>query len=228
MGGISSKISSKGVSPNYTYAEPLHEKPVFHYLMFLMVITTLVIGSVALFKISRIQSPLPTGNAVAETISIDDFLRKLTSHDEMKSYVGIAPLNLVQITSNNLPTLQSQISGLDVTYFGNFLVQYPDKIIIYDYATDKIRGSVAIPVQQQAQLSADVIEKLYKHQEMQGLQNQQPLGGQLDAKSLETLKQQFPDVYANAKAGDFLLRYQTKLIIYDYNQDKIVNAVNLK
>ena len=69
--------------------------------------------------------------------------------------------------------------------------------------------------------------KLNKHPEVQGLQNQQPIGGQIDAASLNSLKQQFPDVYANAKVGDFLLRYQTKLVIYDYNQDKVVNAVNL-
>ena len=69
--------------------------------------------------------------------------------------------------------------------------------------------------------------KLNKHVELKGLQNQQPIGGQLDQSSLNTLRQQFPDVYANAKVGDFLLRYQTKLVIYDYNQDRIVNAVNL-
>ena len=81
--------------------------------------------------------------------------------------------------------------------------------------------------QQLPQLPADFFTKLNKHSELQGLQNQQPIGGQLDADSLNTLKQQFPDVYANAKVGDYLLRYQTKLIIYDYNADKIVNTVNL-
>jgi len=80
---------------------------------------------------------------------------------------------------------------------------------------------------QQAQLPADFFTKLNKHNELQGLQNQQPIGGQIDAASLAILKQQFPDVYANAKVGDFLLRYQTKLIIYDYNNNRIVNAVNL-
>ena len=89
-----------------------------------------------------------------------------------------------------------------------------------------IRAKVNLQ-QPQAQLPNDFFTKLYIHPEAQGLQSQQPAGGQIDANSLATLKQQFPDVYANAKAGDFLLRYQTKLIIYDYNQDKIINAVNL-
>lgn len=80
---------------------------------------------------------------------------------------------------------------------------------------------------QQAQLPADFLTKLNAHPELQGLENEQPIGGQLDADSLNTLKQQFPDVYLNAKVGDFLLRYTTRLIIYDYNADVIVNAVNL-
>ena len=76
-------------------------------------------------------------------------------------------------------------------------------------------------------MPADFFAKLNSHPELQGLQDQQPTGGQLDEASLNTLNQQFPDVYANAKVGDFLLRYQTKLIIYDYAQDRIVNAVGL-
>jgi hypothetical protein len=65
------------------------------------------------------------------------------------------------------------------------------------------------------------------HPELAGLENEQPVGGQIDQASLDTLRQQFPDVYADAKVGDFLLRCTTRLIIYDYNADTIVNAVNL-
>jgi len=73
----------------------------------------------------------------------------------------------------------------------------------------------------------DFLSKLNTHPELQGLETEQPVGGQLDADSLNSLKQQFPDAYANAKVGDFLLRYTTMLIIYDYNADKIVNTINL-
>ena len=79
----------------------------------------------------------------------------------------------------------------------------------------------------QAQLPADFLAKLNAHPELAGLENEQPVGGQLDQASLGTLRQQFPNVYANAKVGDFLLRYSTRLIIYDYNSDAIVNAVDL-
>jgi hypothetical protein len=133
----------------------------------------------------------------------------------------------VQINKDNFASLQSQISGLDISYIGSFIVQYRDGIVLYDYKNDKIKGTLAFQ-QQAPQLPSDFFVKLNKHAEVQGMQNEQPIGGQLDESSLSTLKQQFPDVYANAKAGDFLLRYKAKLVIYDYNSDRIVNAVNLQ
>ena len=200
----------------------LFEKPAFQYAVVLSIIATLVISIFALVNIYQIKNTV-----VPKTVNTNDFLKKLTSHAEMKAYVGAAPLNIVQISSNNFANLQSQISGLDTSYIGNFLVQYTDRVIVYDYGNDKIRGSVSLQSQQQSQLAADLAAKLYRHPEMAGLQSEQPVGGQLDADSLNTLKQQFPDVYANAKVGDFLLRYKTKLVIYDFNADRIVNDVKL-
>ena len=55
-----------------------------------------------------------------------------------------------------------------------------------------------------------------------------PVGGQLDDASLASLKQQFPNVYSNAKTGDYLLRFPTGLVVFDYNQDKVVTAVPLQ
>jgi len=191
------------------------KSPVIHIILILLVVATLVVSSLALMTVKELK------NAVTpKTISVEDFLKKLTTHNELKSYVGQAPLNIVQISNNNYGTLQTQINGLDISYVGSYIVQYSDRIVIYDYDKDQLRGTVA-------QLPADFVTKLSAHSELQGIQGQQPVGGQLDQASLNTLKQQFPDVYAKAKVGDFVLRYQTKLIIYDYNADLIVNSVNL-
>ena len=200
----------------------LFEQPAFQYLIFLSIIATLVISIFALVNIYELKKTI-----APKTVNVNDFLKKLTAHNEMKGYVGVAPLNVIQINTNNIGNLQAQISGLDTSYVGNFIVQYTDRIIVYDYDNDKLKGSVSLQKPQQAQLPADFLAKLYKHAELQGLQSQQPVGGQLDQASLNTLKQQFSDVYANAKVGDFLLRYQTRLIIYDYSADQVVNAVNL-
>lgn len=207
-----------GASSHGTY---LYEKPFFQHLIVLVILATLIVSVLALVNSYQLKRTL-----IPKTTNVNDFLKKLTSHNEMKGYVGVAPLNIVQINSNNLANLQSQINGLDASYIGNFIVQYTDRIVVYDYDNDKLKGAASLQ-QQQPQLSSDFFTKLNKHAELQGLQSQQPIGGQLDSASLSTLTKQFPDVYANAKAGDFLLRYKSKLIIYDYNQDKIVNAVNL-
>ncbi|HLC60559.1 MAG TPA: hypothetical protein VJJ52_03950 [Candidatus Nanoarchaeia archaeon] len=212
--------STSGYSGNYSAG--MHEKPVFHYVIILLVIATLVVSILALVNTYQLKSAI-----IPKIIDAELFLKKLTAHAEMKAYVGAAPLNIVQINGNNLANLQSQISGLDQSYVGNFIIQYTDRIIVYDYNNDKIKGSVSLQQAQQGQLPADFYTKLNKHAELQGLQSEQPVGGQFDQKSLETLKQQFPDIYKDAKVGDFLLRYKTILIIYDYSADRIVNAVNL-
>ena len=213
--------SLKSSYTSSSYRETFHEKPFFQYLKLLLIIATLVVGVLILIQSNKI-----TGAVVAQTISTNDFLNKLISHPEMGAYVGVAPLNIIQVNSNNLANLQAQINGLDSSFIGSFIVQYTNAIVIYDYNNDVIKGTVSLQ-QPQAQLPADFLEKLNAHPELQGLETEQPVGGQIDAASLATLKQQFPDVYANAKVGDFLLRYATRLIIYDYNADVIVNAVNL-
>ncbi len=218
-------MAKGGIGSGYTgsYREPFHERGIFQYLKLFLILATLVVGILILLKANQI-----TGAAVAQqAISIEDFLSKLTSHPEAQAYVGVSPLNVIQINSNNLPNLQTQIAGLDISYLGGFLVQYTDAIVVYDYNNDAVRGTVRLQQPQQAALPADFSAKLNAHPELSGLGSEQPAGGQLDANSLSTLQQQFPNVYANAKVGDFLLRYSTKLIIYDYNNDAIVNAVDL-
>lgn len=217
-------VKGEGFKPSqsYVYREPLHEKPVLHYLLLVLVIASLVVGILALYNVAKLKDSI-----TPKTVNVNDFLAKLTAHPEMKNYIGVAPLNMIQINNNNLANLQAQINGLDASYIGSFIIQYTDAIVVYDYANDAIKGTVSLQQPQQAQLPGDFFNKLNAHPELQGLENEQPVGGQLDQASLNTLKQQFPSVYANAKAGDFLLRYTTRLIIYDYNNDVIVNAVAL-
>ena len=208
-------------SASHTYhRKPLHEKAAFHYLLLILVLASLAVSIFALVNANGLMASSP------QTISINDFLAKLTAHNEMKSYVGIAPLNIMQINGNNLASLQAQINGLDISHIGSFIVLYQDAIVVYDYNNDMIKDTVALQQPQQKALPGDFFTKLNAHPELAGLENEQPLGGQLDQQSLDTLKQQFPTVYANAKIGDFRLIYSTKLVIYDYDNDVVVNDVS--
>lgn len=219
--GDSLKMISSSARSYGSHSTHMYEKPFFLHILVLSIIATLIISIFALVNVYQLKKAI-----IPKTVNISDFLKKLTSHDEMKGYIGVAPLNAIQINNNNIANLQAQINWLDASYIGNFIVQYTDRIVVYDYENDRLRQSVSLQ-QQLPQLPADFFTKLNKHAELQGLQAQQPIGGQLDKASLDALKQQFPDVYANAKVGDFLLRYKTRLVIYDYNQDMVVNAVNL-
>ena len=204
------------------FNEPFHKSSAFHYIIIILIIATLFVSGLVLLDVKQIKASL-----LPQTIDANDFLAKLTAHPEASSYVGISPLNIIQINTNNIANLQAQIAGLDTSFLGSFIVQYTDSVVIYDYNNDIILGTVSLQQPQQAGLPGDFLTKLNAHPEVAGLETEQPIGGQIDQDSLDTLMQQFPEVYANAKVGDFLLRYTTRLIIYDYNADVIVNAVNL-
>jgi hypothetical protein len=79
------------------------------------------------------------------TISVNDFLTKLTAHNELTKYRGIVPDTIVQINQQNLVTLAQQITGLDQSYIGAFIIQYPEEIIIYDLGNDKIIAQLTLP-----------------------------------------------------------------------------------
>lgn len=204
------------------FNEPFHKSSAFHYIIIILIIATLFVSGLVLLDVKQIKASL-----LPQTIDANDFLAKLTAHPEASSYVGISPLNIIQINTNNIDNLQAQIAGLDTSFLGSFIVQYTDSVVIYDYNNDIILGTVSLQQPQQAGLPGDFLTKLNAHPELAGLETEQPIGGQIDQASLDTLMQQFPEVYANAKVGDFLLRYTTRLIIYDYNADVMVNAVNL-
>jgi len=199
-----------------------HEKTFFQYIIIL-----LILGAFAFSLLAYLNTIYLRDTLVPRTIDVNDFLSKLTAHEEMKSLIGISPLNIIQVNQNNIANLQTQINGLDTSHVGSFLVQYTDAIVIYNYDTDEIRGTISLG-QPPAQLPEDFVDKLNSHPELKGLEEEQPVGGQLDETTLNTLKQQFPEVYEDAQVGDFLLRYKSKLIIYDFKQDAIVNSLDLE
>ena len=159
------------------------------------------------------------------SINLDEFLGKLTAHAEMGDYQTVSPINIIQVNSNNLATLSSQIAGLDETFIGDFIIEYTDKIIVYDYENDEIKADIVL--ENTPQLPADFAQKLNSHPEMEGLASEQPSGGILDQITLDTLKQQYPETYQDAQAGDYLLRYNDRLIIYRYEADQIIGAFGL-
>lgn len=189
------------------------------YVLLIISILSLLVSSYALYEI-KLQS-------AGQKVDIGALMSKLNAHSEMSEVRATQPQNILRIDNSNIINLQSSISGIDATFLGDYIIQYPEFLVVYDYANDKIRGVVRTS-QQQASLPKDFFTKLNSHKELSGTGNQSPTGGVLDQVSLDTLKAQLPDVYKDAKVGDYLLRYTDRLIIYDYRMDNVVNALVLR
>lgn len=211
---------------SYSYSSSYTPPPALIFAMAVLVVASLVIGVYSLIGVNDLKSKL-----LPRTIDAGDFIGKLTAHAELSAYKGISPTNVVQITQQNMGQLQQQITGLDAGHIGKFLVQYSDRIVLYDYNKDALEAQLSLPQgggQPGTNAPTDFFTKLAAHSEAQPFMTSNPVGGQLDDASLASLKQQFPDVYNNAKTGDYLLRFPTGLVVYDYSQDKVVTAVPLQ
>lgn len=189
------------------------------YLILIVSIISLAVSSFTLYELKKTTKPV-------QGIAIDQFLAKLTDHTELADYKGIPPSNIVRVENTNLANLQAQINGLDTSFIGSYIVQYTDRLFIYNLESDKIMAN--IPLETQPPMPNDLFTKLLQHPELKGTEQSTPRGGLLDEESLQALKQQLPDVYKDAQAGDYLFRYPDRLVIYNYQQDKIINAVSLQ
>ena len=161
-----------------------------------------------------------------------DLLDKLTSNTELENYKGIRPNLIIKVNKDNLENLKQQINGLDESFLGTYILNYNDRIVIYDYQANQIKSNIALqaqaPVQATAQLPADFFAKLLAHPELKGYETESPNGRQLDQATLSQLQQNYPMLYQNANVGDFILQYSKKLIIYDYENDEVKDAFDLQ
>ena len=159
-----------------------------------------------------------------------DLLDKVVENPELAGYKGVQPLLVIKVNEQNLEDLKAQIQGIDESFIGDYIINYQDRIVIYDYEESTVKSIIPVeqPSQQQAQLPQDFNEKLMAHEELQGYEEEQPSGMLLDQESLEQLKQQYPTLYEDAEAGDVVLQYSDKLIIYNYQDDEIKNSFDLQ
>lgn len=195
-------------------------KQMMHVLLILVIISLAlsIYSAVSVYSVQKFLEP--------SRIDIDQFVKRLSGHDELSAYEGVTPLNIIQVTQDNLPALQSQIQGLNVNFLGRFLVQYPDAIIVYDYHDNEVISVVSFDGGQD--MPDDFFQKLYAHPEVQGLEGLQPVGGILDPQTLSALQNQFPGAYEDVEAGHYLLRYPQVIVIFDYENDAIVAIIPLQ
>jgi len=153
-----------------------------------------------------------------------DLLDKITANQALSGYKGVTPRLVIKVNKDNLENLKQQISGLNESFIGDYIVNYDDRVVIFDYES----GNIVYDIPLQAQLPADFFTKLLVHPEVKGYENEKPNGRVLDQANLDQLKQTYPTLYKNAEAGDIVLQYSNLLVIYNYQNDQIKDTFNLQ
>ena len=49
----------------------------------------------------------------------------------------------------------------------------------------------------------------------------------LDQTSLDSLRQQQPDAFKNAKVGDYIIAYPDRIFVFDYGKDRVVSTAKV-
>lgn len=147
----------------------------------------------------------------------DDFYLKLYSHEQVANFKDLNPI-VLPIRKSNFETLKEQIIGLNDSFIGDYILNYNTFLIIYDYNDDIIKTVVPLT---NTPKQVNFLDKLHAHADMEDVRNEIPEGGRLDEATVTELKSQNPVVYEKAQAGDYLLRYQKRLVIYDFENDVI-------
>ena len=152
-----------------------------------------------------------------------DLLTKFMANEEYSAYAGIQP-QVIKILPENLASLQGQISGLNEQNIGQYILSYPDRVIIYDYGND----TVVLDAPLQQALPQDFSQKLMAHNEIKPFAAQNPQIAIIDDALAQQIRTLDPTIGDAASVGLYALQYPTHLVIYDYATDTITAVIALQ
>lgn len=151
-----------------------------------------------------------------------DFALKLFAHPEVQDHSGVNPTVTI-LDQQFLDTMrENNATFFDNAKVGDYLVEWQDLVVIYDYDNNVIINSL---IPQQA--PADLLIKVTAHEGLETYTAETPRVSIVTEDVLPQLLEQFPNIYANAQAGNYVIRYTDKLIIYDYENDFVVDSFDL-
>ena len=74
----------------------------------------------------------------------------------------------------------------------------------------------------------EVIDKLLLHPEIENYNGRMAIITPLNEENLPELKEKYPNIYSDSKAGDYVFEYSDLLVVYDYKNDSIVKIFNIQ
>ncbi|NQV09319.1 hypothetical protein HQ529_05705 [Candidatus Woesearchaeota archaeon] len=151
-----------------------------------------------------------------------DFGQKLFAHPEVADHVGTDP-TITRIDDQFLETMRENSQEFfNSANIGDYLLEWSDLAVIYDYATDSL-----VNILRPQQAPADLLTKLTSQPGLESYATETPRVSIVTADVLPQLLEQFPNIYTNAEAGNYVVRYADKLVIFDYNSNAVVDSFDL-
>lgn len=161
-------------------------------------------------------------NVLSSQVLPPDFSQRLFAHAEVQDHRE-QDADLTLITEDSLVTArQNNPDFFENAEAGYYLLQWQDLSILYNYEDDVILNLFRLQL-----APADLLAKLTAHPELNDYANQVPRVSIVTEDVLPELQEQFPNIYANAYAGNFVLRFDDKLVLYDYENDVLVANFDL-
>lgn len=105
----------------------------FNISIIVLIIFVIVLLGYNIYQVNSIKKLIP------KPISVNELLSRLTDKQDFLGYKNTEPVNILQVSTQNLAPLSNEIPGLDETYLGNFVIVYQDRIIVYDFEQDIVK-----------------------------------------------------------------------------------------
>lgn len=149
--------------------------------------------------------------------SILSIHKDVISHEGLEKYSSQYP---------RVSYISSEVLKQGVPFFaeakvGDYLVEYVGASIIYRPGSDKV-----VNIEELSTIPNDFFQKLYGHEQLESLQGIQPNVIIINSNNFDGLKEQIlglDDTYL----GDYLLNYQSVLVIYNYESDQVKSIIPL-
>ncbi len=152
-----------------------------------------------------------------------DLMKKVFAHPELKSFIGEQPV-ITLLSKQFLATAdKNNVSFFKDARPGDYLLQFRGGTAIYNYEGDKIISFVKPQT-----LPKDFSKKLLAHKIMSNYINKTGTVTLLTRDILASLKKTNSDIYKDVPVGDYAVKYNDRLVIYDYKNDSIVKYFNIK
>jgi len=166
-----------------------------------------------LLVVSLFYSVYATVNGSGDVVK--SLHKDLIKHEELSMYEDQYPrISYVseQILANRPPFLIDAVVG-------DYLIEYQGATVLYRPNKDEI-----VNLEQILVLPNDFFDKLYGHTQLANFKDLQPNVMIVSKSNLESLKSQVLGL-DETYIGDFILNYETFLIIYDYTDDEIKSII---